>query len=153
MSMPDTYVFMGNLVTIRVPGDATDGAYSVIEHDVPPEAGPPPHSHTHTEVLTVLDGEFEFILGQEMSRAGAGETVVVPPNTVHTTSNVGDRAGRLLSIYAPAGSWGFFPAAGTPLAETEAPDLNRPVDLAGLDMERILALATEHGITPALDSR
>lgn len=140
---------MGALVTVVVPASATGGRFAVIEHDVPPTGGPPPHTHTTCEFLYVLDGEFDVWMGDvaEPIRSGTGASIVVPPGTPHTTRNAGERAGRLLSIYAPGGDEGFFLDIGTPTANlADLPDLNVPPDLSGLDIARVQALAERYGM-------
>jgi quercetin dioxygenase-like cupin family protein len=51
------------------------------------------HSHPNEEVWHVLDGEFEFTIGGEIGRAGAGCVAVVAAITPHSvTALTGGRA-------------------------------------------------------------
>lgn len=138
---------LGSHVTIKLSAEATGGEAAVIEHVVPPQGGPPPHAHEETELLYILSGTFEVVVGDETAQAGPGAVVHVPPGTVHTTRNTGERAGRQLSIYFPGGAEGFFREAGTPVADAqELPDFDQPVNLEGVDFPRVLAIAERYGM-------
>ena len=47
--------FVGTLATIRVPGDAVDGRYALIEFLLPRHASPPLHTHPQDERYIVLE--------------------------------------------------------------------------------------------------
>lgn len=146
----EAYLSLASHVTIKVPSEATGGAFAVMEHVVPPGSGPPPHTHTETELIFIVDGTFAVTVGAEQGTAGAGTLLHVPPGTVHTTRNVGERAGRQLNVYLPGGGEGFFREVGTPVdADHPAPDLDRPASLAGVDMARVLELAARYGMEVA----
>lgn len=138
---------LASLATIKIPAEATGGAFSVTRHVVPPQGGPPPHTHPETEVIFVVDGTFDVVVGGERTTAGAGTILHVPPGTAHTTRNVGARAGTQISIYMPGGGEGFFREIGTVIAGPgEAPDLDRPAPLEGVDMARVRQLAAKYGM-------
>ncbi len=142
---------LGTHVNIKVPAEATGGAVAVIEHTIPPQGGPPTHTHVETELLYILSGHFAVVVGSEQREAGPGTVIHVPPGTPHTTRNIGPCAGRQLSVYVPGGSEGFFREAGTPVAgPEELPDLDEPADLTGVDLPRILALANKYGMNVSL---
>ena len=138
---------LASLATIKIPADATGGAFSVTRHVVPPQGGPPPHTHEETEVIYILDGTFDVVVGEERTTAGAGTILHVPPRTAHTTRNVGGHAGTQISIYMPGGGEGFFREIGTAITgPEEAPDLDRPASMAGMDMARIRQLTAKYGM-------
>lgn len=138
---------LGAHVNIKVPAAATGGAFAVIEHVVPPQGGPPPHTHPETELLYILSGSFSVVVGEDRSEVGPGTLIYVPPETIHTTRNVGTRAGRQLSLYLPGGGEGFFREAGTAVTSLDQlPDLDQPVSFAGIDMSRIVRLAAQYGM-------
>lgn len=142
---------LGSHVNIKVSAEATGGAFAVIEHTVPPQGGPPPHTHGEAELLYILSGQFEVVVGSAQLEAGPGTVIHVPPGIPHTTRNVGQRAGRQLSVYVPGGSEGFFREAGAPVTgPQDLPDLDEPADLTGVDMPRILALANKYGMNVTL---
>ena len=43
----DTHNVLGTTAIIKLTGKDTSGRLAVVEHTVPPHAGPPPHTHDH----------------------------------------------------------------------------------------------------------
>jgi quercetin dioxygenase-like cupin family protein len=77
---------------------------SLIEFELEPGfEGPQPHVHDdHVDSFYVLDGEAEFLVGEEKLRLGAGSFVAAPIGLVHTFSNPGQGGTRLLNVHAPS---------------------------------------------------
>ena len=77
---------------------------SMIEFDLESGLeGPDPHDHDdHVDSFYVLEGEAEFVMGEETLRLGAGSFVAAPLGVVHTFSNPGPRRARLLNVHAPS---------------------------------------------------
>jgi mannose-6-phosphate isomerase-like protein (cupin superfamily) len=75
----------------------------------------------HEETFYVLEGEFEFFLGNDPTVAPTGTLIVVPRGTRHNFR--GTLGSRLLVVATPGGLAGFFEelaaghAAGRPDAE------------------------------------
>ncbi|MFC0542212.1 cupin domain-containing protein [Kutzneria chonburiensis] len=87
----------------------TAGSLSAFELVFEPGEGPGEHVHTRDhELWYVLDGDFRFLLGQELVHQSTGGLAFGPRGTPHTFQNIGDTPGRLLVITAPAGLEGFF---------------------------------------------
>jgi quercetin dioxygenase-like cupin family protein len=94
----------GDLVTLKVVGEDTDGAILLGEEVSPPGGGPPPHiHHREDETFYVLEGEYEFLVGERTIRADAGSGVHDPRNIPHTFKNVGTTPARMLAFVTPAG--------------------------------------------------
>src|SRR4051794_36897071 len=76
---------LGTVLTLKVVGSDTGGAYAVWEADVLPGCGPAPHVHHREEETTyVLAGDFEFLLPDgAWRRAGAGECLRTPRGVAH----------------------------------------------------------------------
>ena len=109
---------VGDLITVKVASEDTDGAFSIAEETTPPQGGPPPHLHQQEgEVLYVLEGEVEFLVGERTIRAGTGSCAYIPKRTLHTFKNVGTSHSRVLAILTPGGLDKFFLEAGEPAAE------------------------------------
>jgi mannose-6-phosphate isomerase-like protein (cupin superfamily) len=104
-------------IVVRARAEETGGAFEVYEVGVPSEraglgAGPPPHTHReHEEVFYVLEGEFEFFVGDDHAAAPMGTLIVVPRGTRHHFR--GKPGSRLLVIAIPGGLAGFFEELGT----------------------------------------
>ena len=80
----------GDHYTFLVTGEETGGAYFVMQALVPPGGGPPPHVHTREdETFYLLEGQVEFLFGEETIVAGPGDFVNVPRGTVHRFLNTG----------------------------------------------------------------
>jgi quercetin dioxygenase-like cupin family protein len=78
----------------------------VSELDRIPKAGVAPHVHReHADAFYVLEGEVEFLLGDEMVRAGPGTFVAAPPGIAHTFGNPGPDGARLLNMHSPDGGF------------------------------------------------
>lgn len=96
------------VITTKVIGADTGGAYSLLEMTIYGE-GPPLHVHkTEEEVFYVQSGEVEIRLGERTVKGTAGSVVLVPRGTPHTFWNVGTEPANLLVIFSPSGYERFF---------------------------------------------
>src|SRR5438876_6853505 len=64
--------FLGTLATIRVPGEAVDGRFALIEFLFPQHASPPRHTHPQDESYVVLDGQLTVESGGDRFTVTAG---------------------------------------------------------------------------------
>jgi len=55
----------------------------------------------HDEIVIVIDGEAEFMVGDETRRVGPGDFIFIPRNTVHGRVRTITESMSALSIYAP----------------------------------------------------
>jgi len=70
------WIFGSQLLTCKVTAEQTGGAYSLFEGLVPAHEGTPPHiHHREDESYYVLEGEFEFLRGDESVTAEAGTLI------------------------------------------------------------------------------
>jgi quercetin dioxygenase-like cupin family protein len=76
---------------------------SVIEMTFRPDfEGVDPHTHDdHVDAFYVLAGEADFIVGDEVRRAGPGSFLAAPPGARHGFSNSGPMDLRVLNFHAP----------------------------------------------------
>jgi mannose-6-phosphate isomerase-like protein (cupin superfamily) len=132
---------VGDLITVKVGSEDTNGAFSIAEKRTPPQGGPPPHLHQQEgEVLYGLEGEVEFLVGERTIRADTGSCAYIPKRTLHTFKNVGTSPSRVLAILTPGGLDRFFLEAGEPATEgASAPD-EEP------DMGRIVKIDQKYGL-------
>ncbi|BBL80550.1 hypothetical protein Rxycam_02005 [Rubrobacter xylanophilus DSM 9941] len=131
------------LVEFKATGAETGGAYSAFELTTQPEGGPPPHKHRDDEGFYVLEGRFEFPLGEGTVEAGPGSFVHIPGGTVHTFRCVGTAPGRLLVTASPAGPHErFFAEIGEPATDRTSP----PAHEGPPDVEGLVTAAARHGI-------
>jgi quercetin dioxygenase-like cupin family protein len=91
----------------------TDGRYSVFEQTTPAGWGPPRHIHAREdEIVYVLEGTYEFSLGDEHRTLSAGGCAVLPRGVPHGFRSVGPAAGRFLCLVAPGGLEEYFCEVG-----------------------------------------
>lgn len=103
---------VGNTYTILLRGEDTDGRYCLIDMNVPPGGGPPPHRHDFEEMFTLIEGEIEFTFRGETSTIRAGSTINIPANAPHSFGNKSGGVARMLCMCTPAGQEEFFMAVG-----------------------------------------
>lgn len=123
--------------TIKVPHAATEGAFAAFEETTKPGFGPPVHKHTKQwEYFRVLDGEFEFLIGDRRYRGGPGTVAVVPPDTPHGFRNIADTDSTLEFIVTPGGNTDeYFRQLTNLLAQGE--DDPRVLNALGADFDSI----------------
>jgi DNA-binding transcriptional MerR regulator/quercetin dioxygenase-like cupin family protein len=86
----------------KVSARDTNGAMCVFEC-TGTSCGPRHLHHNQDEWIYLVDGEFEFHVGDRRFRAGAGESVFVPRRVPHVWACVSDRPGKFIDTYQPAG--------------------------------------------------
>jgi quercetin dioxygenase-like cupin family protein len=94
----------GERFLVRVPAEATGGAYAVVE--VVSSVGDKTPLHVHTkeeEYILVVDGRLRAQLGEEIIEAGPGEMLTLPRNIPHAWGNAGDTPLRMMVTASPGG--------------------------------------------------
>jgi mannose-6-phosphate isomerase-like protein (cupin superfamily) len=83
---------------------------SLVEFELEPGfEGPELHAHRdQVDSFYVLEGNPQFLVGEEKIRLGAGSFVAAPIGVVHTFSNPGPERARLLNIHAPSNDFHEF---------------------------------------------
>lgn len=93
--------------SIRFP--VTEPGYAVAELTAEPGFAPTPHVHrVHHEIFCVVEGSFDFLVGDDTMRVDAGGVVDVPPGLVHDFYNPGPSPARLLGVVMPGEINGYF---------------------------------------------
>jgi quercetin dioxygenase-like cupin family protein len=124
----------GEQITIRRTSADTGGAVLEWELLLAP-GGRVPSRHAHPEqeeVFTVLAGQLRFRVGVRRVIANPGETVRIPPGTVHHFANAGNRPARVAVRTSPALSMQELLETAAALAQdqhTAGRRLPRPTDL------------------------
>lgn len=80
-------------------GEELGAGVSIILVDTPPGRGPSLHRHQYEEVFAIQTGDVTFTIGEETRVAGAGDVVVVPPNTPHGFVNSGDEPLGMVAVH------------------------------------------------------
>ena len=94
--------FLGTLATIKVPGEASDGRFALIEFLFPRHASAPLHMHPQDESYIVLEGRLTVQAGEQRFELVPGAVAVVPMGVAHTFRVDSDTA-RVLVLSTPAG--------------------------------------------------
>jgi quercetin dioxygenase-like cupin family protein len=132
--------FVGTLATIRVPGEAVGGRYSLIEFLFPRGASPPRHTHPQDESYIVLDGQLTVQAGERRFELGPGGTAAVPMGVAHTFRVDSDTA-RVLVLSTPAGLERFVRDGSVPAAAATLP----PPDAPRPSTEELARVFEAHG--------
>ena len=110
MALPERderLTFGGAEVRVKVAGETTGGAYSVIEEIDPLDS--PLHVHEREdELFIVLEGKHVYTVGDQEVEAGPGDAVFAPRGVPHAQRRVVPRSGRELVVISPAGLESFF---------------------------------------------
>ena len=115
--------FAGLTILVRVPSEASGGAFSLFE-EVPPLADTPLHMHRdEDELFYVLEGEHVFRVGDDEHTLGPGGFVFAPRGVPHSQRRVVPGQGHELILVTPGGFEGFFrELAAAEAAGTLGPD-------------------------------
>jgi mannose-6-phosphate isomerase-like protein (cupin superfamily) len=100
--------FAGVTILVRVPSEATGGAFTLFE-EVPPLLDTPLHVHRdEDELFYVLEGQHVYRVGDEEFAVGPGGIVFAPRGIPHSQRRVVPNEGRQLVLTTPGGFEGFF---------------------------------------------
>ena len=139
-------------VRFMIDGERTAGAFSLVEHPLPPRAlGSPLHTHRNEDEFSyVLEGQIGLQLGDETLLAKAGDLVFKPRGIPHAFWNAGDEPARLLEIISPAGFENYFRELAPLLAAEKRDEAAIGQVVAKYDLEidfaTIPLLAERHGL-------
>jgi len=134
------------LQTYKLAGEDTGGAFTALEMTAAPQSAPPPHIHHQAdETFYVLEGTFEVSGGDRTIEAASGAWVHVPRGTIHTWRNVGAEPAKMLVLFTPAGSEGYFKELGEPAVGEFSATPPPPPPSGPPDVGRIVAVAAKYG--------
>ena len=121
---------LGIPMFIRVHGRDTGGVISVVESHDAPGGGPPPHiHHREHETFQIVEGGYEFMVGDKKIIARPGTTLFAPRGVPHTYRYLGTKPGRLMCFITPSGFEGFFEEIGS-LAPPQQQEIPRVMEIA-----------------------
>ena len=133
LDAPPLY-FLGLPTHLRATGPTTNGAFGLVETQMPPGFASPYHTHhLEDEAFYVLEGEMAFVIDGQWTQAKAGTFLFGPRNIPHGFKVVGDKPARLLLLCTPGGFEHFVVEMSEP-----AP--------APPDMAKLVAVAAKYQI-------
>jgi quercetin dioxygenase-like cupin family protein len=128
---------------IRFLGEEAGSGLALLEVEVPPGSGTPPHRHASPEIFRVLAGEVTFGLFGEgapsEATVGAGTVVTVPSGVPHSYRNASAAPASLL-VVVERPMVDFF----RDLGRREAPPEGPP---GAAEIAAVMAACARHGIT------
>jgi quercetin dioxygenase-like cupin family protein len=81
------------------------------------------HVHrTQEETFYVLEGECEWLIGEQLIRAKPGAYVFIPPGVPHNIGNASDKPARMLMTVSPPGHEHYFEELGEIISRGSPPD-------------------------------
>lgn len=132
---------LGETVQIRLNRQQTQGAFALICCVTPPQGGVPSHVHSkENETFIVLEGLYEFRVGDSVIHGQPGTCLFAPKGIPHSFQNIGQNSARLMALFSPPGFEEYF-------EEVDAGNSVSP-----LSLEEIVALAQKYGVEPARPS-
>ena len=88
---------------------------------LPNVPGPPPHHHDEaSELFYVIEGQLDVMVNGEWRVLRSGQSLCIPPGTVHTLRNNSDTDCRWLTAWSPRGFERFFVDLGVPAEQEDS---------------------------------
>ena len=133
----------GDINSILISTDDTNGTYSAIEAKVFPDGGPIPHVQTKEhEGFYVIDGIITFNVDGNEIVAKPGTFVNVPPYVTHGFKNNTNSVAKMLIILAPGGLENLFIEVGREVSDTNI----RPLPMTDDEMKKFTNLLSKYGV-------
>ncbi|GAB3918315.1 cupin domain-containing protein [Larkinella terrae] len=133
--------YQGGFFRVQVSPEQTDGAFAMIEFNLPQGSEPPRHIHTREdETFHILDGTVRFEIGNTVITAEKGQTVFAPRLIEHQFKIQTEQA-RILTLITPGDFANFFLESSQPITEVpatlEAPKGPPPADVIARIVARL----------------
>jgi len=123
----------------RVEGEG-ESSYSIVESIEPTGSGAGRHRHeTFQETFIVLEGNYDFEVGDETRSVGPGDILVIPRGMPHGFKCTSPTPGRLMTISTPAGVFEAF------IADVCASSIDSGTPDGGVAVD-MRAIASRHGV-------
>jgi quercetin dioxygenase-like cupin family protein len=130
---------VGDRYTVKTSGKDTGGVFALMEAEVLPGGGPPPHIHRREdEAFYVLEGRIDFHADGRAFTAGPGAWITLAKGSLHGFRNPGPDPAKMLIMVTPAGLEEFFLEVGR---ESDGPVAPTPEDV-----EKLMEAAPRYGI-------
>jgi quercetin dioxygenase-like cupin family protein len=98
---------LGTEVRFLCEAEATGNVWSLMEVTMPPESGPPLHTHDWDEAYYILEGKVQFTIGVQSVLATKDDFLYAPAGIPHGFQGASERA-RMLILDVPAHAGKFF---------------------------------------------
>jgi quercetin dioxygenase-like cupin family protein len=100
----ESFLYKGkNPNDIKISGKDTDDQMAMFEYIGYEKTGPPLHKHFYQdEIFYVIEGNYRFVVGDEIMLMNPGDTIFLPRNIPHTWIQLTEK-GKLVYFVQPAG--------------------------------------------------
>ncbi|MFJ5714503.1 cupin domain-containing protein [Neobacillus sp. NPDC093127] len=148
-SMDNTFLFLGNKVSVLASGEDTKGRYATILTEERRGCEPPPHIHMREdETFYVLEGEITYYIADTIIQATPGTYVYAPRGISHTFKVKTETAKVLLSVY-PSGFEQFIKELSVPVPQQLPPIPDGPP--SPQEVQNLISIALKYGIEITID--
>lgn len=89
----------GKIATVEFEGQPHGAGLSFFVGNLAPGKGPGLHKHPYSETCIVLRGQAAMVLDEQEIVAGAGDIVVIGPETPHRFTAVGEEQLDMVAIH------------------------------------------------------
>lgn len=98
-----------NILDVKVSGTDTGGGFVIFEQtSLSPGRGTPLHvHHFQDEVFYVVEGEYQFQVGNNKHRLTSGDSIFLPMKVPHAWTQVSEK-GKMTVTFSPAGKMEDF---------------------------------------------
>ncbi|MDQ6641525.1 MAG: cupin domain-containing protein [Actinomycetota bacterium] len=135
------------LCRTMLPGEATGGAFSIVEERGRLGCMTPRHIHDcESETFVVLEGALEGWCAGETTLVEAGGLIHLPPRREHAF-RVASETARFYTIVTPSGFEAFFERSGVLLTQAFDGELPTPGPVPPEAVEKLQAILTPLGCT------
>lgn len=128
---------------MRFVGEVAGTALAIVQVEVPPGSGTPPHRHASIEIFSVQRGQLTFGRygdgGPTFITCEAGAVVTVPSEVPHNYQNSGDGPATMLVVVEQS-MIAFFRDIGRAEAPPDAPP-------SSSEIAAVLDACARHGVT------
>ena len=69
--------------------------------EIKPGTPADPHSHEHEQLVYIVSGHAEFVVGEEAVKVKGGDLLVVPPNVPHSLKVIGNEPVLNINVFSP----------------------------------------------------
>jgi len=121
---------IGMPITVKLSAAETDGGCFIFESTTAPGDGVPPHVHSREdEILEVLEGGYEVVIGEDRFQASAGTIVYFPRDIVHAFTNTGKGPATYRVVVTPGANFDKFFAELSSLPTDLPPDMAKVMEI------------------------
>jgi len=143
----ESILVVSDLVTVKIRGQNSGGAFVLTEVSTPPQGGPPGlHRHSDQETFYVLESVYRFDTQQgdrpSSLEATCGSVIHIPSMVWHNYKNIGQVPGKLMVVLQPGNMLDFFRELGVVVSDKT----NLPRPSGPPDMQRVMAIMKKHHV-------